>query len=92
MVPMPRLFWLAIAHTYERSASPTEGSGCEKWCPSLAARLLTPLSSWSIWLQRNDRVFSRASIWEAMLASSIMANLELWMSAKLVVRSYLLRD
>jgi hypothetical protein len=37
---------------------------------------LVILVAWSLWLQRNDRVFNRASLSEGLLSSSILANLD----------------
>jgi hypothetical protein len=53
---------------------------------------LVILVALSLWLQRNDRVFNRASLLEALLSSSILANLDQWVRAKLVVRLQLLGD
>jgi hypothetical protein len=44
------------------------------------------LVAWSLWLQRYDRMFNRFSMSEAIVVSSIFANLELWVCAKLVAR------
>jgi hypothetical protein len=53
---------------------------------------LVILVDWSLRLQRNDRVFNKVSMSEAAVASSIFMNLELWIRAKLVVRSQILGD
>jgi hypothetical protein len=50
------------------------------------------LVAWSLWLQRNDRVFNRVSMSEAVVTSSVLTNLELWIHAKLVVTSQILGE
>jgi hypothetical protein len=47
------------------------------------------LVSWSLWLQRNDRVFKNGSSSPALLVDHLVASMEQWCRAKLMVWSNL---
>jgi hypothetical protein len=87
------MLWLAAAYSRAHGqACLLVAQGTRKMVPEMrrpAFDSLLMLTAWSLWQQRNDRVFRSDSKLPSILISSIWPSVEQWSQAKLLERSRL---